>query len=85
MFSVGVIMLFMHFHLHQIPYDSQSFSVGPFEGLLGHHRTALPKVQKYQMVITQTKPQDEANSLKKPKANMGFLFLWGCWEDSRTL
>ena len=28
------------------------------------------------MIKTQTEPRDEADSLNKPKADMGLLFLW---------
>ena len=39
---------------------------------LGDCRPALPKGPKYQMVKTQT---EEANSLNKLMADLGFLFL----------
>jgi hypothetical protein len=42
---------------------------------LGDCRPALPKVRKYQMVKTQIVPRSEANSLNKPMADLGFLFL----------
>ena len=42
---------------------------------LGDCRPALPKGRKYQMVKTQTKPQDEANSFEKTEGRYEFSFL----------
>ena len=44
---------------------------------LGDCNPALPKGRKYHMVKTQTVPRKEANSLNKPMADLGFLFLRG--------
>ena len=115
MFSVGVIMLFMHFHLHQIPYDSQSFSgllsdkdirnmlhetrnsfvcndfisgavwwilmMYWLEGLLGHYRTALPKVQKYQRVKNSNWALVWGQYFESGKWQIWVSFFFGgCWE-----
>ena len=52
---------------------------------LGDCRPALPKGQKYEMFKTQTVPRQEANSLNKPMAYLGFLFLCVLLGDGQNL
>ena len=52
---------------------------------LGDCRLTLRKGPKYQMFKTQTVPSQEASSLNKLMADLGFLFLRGLQEDGRNL